>query len=311
MEERTSYVMVGAFVLGAFVVTIGFIIWIVGGRATEPLNVYEIEFDRDVSGLTLGGPVRYWGVDVGQVTAMNLVTDRGTRVVVEIAVAADTPIHEGTYASLAYQGITGVAYINLATTPGEFSPLTADEVGEHPVIPMRDVGLAALLAQSGSLTAQVELLLDDARDLLGDDNQESLARVLNNVAVITDALAGEQETIGALPQNLADGLDEIRAMVDQIRLVLDQSQPDLLAAVAQLNAATASTALLTGRLESWFGSKEADLDAFVAAGLNDLPLLVAEVRDSVRELDKLLVSLRENPSQVIYRPQLNAIRVDP
>ncbi len=137
MEERTSYLVVGIFVLAAAAITVAFTVWIAGGRSADAMTTYTVMFDRDISGLTLGSPVRYLGVDVGEVVAIGLTTNQGTRVSVEVTVAAATPIHQGTYGSLAYQGITGVAFINLAADSGEFPPLTTAAGSEYPVIPSR------------------------------------------------------------------------------------------------------------------------------------------------------------------------------
>ncbi len=92
---------------------------------------------------------------------------------------------------------------------------------------------------------------------------------------------------------------------------MDQAQPDLLAAIEQLNRATADVAQLTNRLDQWFGANEKSLDTFVATGLGELPGLVAETRGTLRELDKLLMDVREDPSQIIYRPRQNAVQAEP
>ncbi len=311
MEERTSYLIVGVFILAAAAMTVVFTVWIAGGRTTDAMATYTVMFDRDVSGLTLGSPVRYLGVDVGEIVAMDLITNQGTRVSVEVTIAATTPIHQGTYASLVYQGITGVAFINLAADSGEFPPLSTETDSEYPIIATRDVGLAALLAQSGEITAEVAILLDQANSLLGEDNQASLTRTLANIELLSDTLVGERETLAALPQRLVAALDDLRDMVDQVRGLLDQAEPDLLAAIEQLNHATADVAQLTNRLDEWFGANEKSLDTFVATGLGELPGLVAETRGTLRELDKLLMDVREDPSQVIYRPQRTAVQVEP
>jgi len=310
MGERTSYVLIGAFVLAAVAITVGSIMWIAGGRATEALVDYTVEFARDVSGLSIGSPVRYLGVDVGEVTAMSLITDRGTRVAVDISIAASTPIHEGTYASLAYQGITGVAYLSLAADSGDFAPLSAVG-GERPVIPARDVGLPALLAQSDDITAEIEMLIEQLGEVLGEENRASLGQALSNIADLSGALAAERETIAALPARLAASLDELRATTDQVSLLVGRAEPDLLAAIRQLNETTASAGRLSNRLEAWFGGNEEELDAFVAQTMRELPQLVAEARSSLRSIDALLDSVRANPSQLIYQPQRNAVEVDP
>ena len=311
MEERTSYLVAGVFVLAAAVMTVGFTVWIAGGRSAEAVTPYTVMFDRDVSGLTLGSPVRYLGVDVGEVVAMGLTTGQGTRVSVEVMVAASTPIHQGTYGSLAYQGITGVAFINLAADPGEFPPLMAETGSEYPVIPTRDVGLAALFAQSGDITAELGMLLRQANNLLGEDNQISLTRTLANVELLSDTLVGERELLAALPQRLVTALDDLQDTVNQVRNLLDQAQPDLLAATEQLNQATADVARLASRLDEWFRTNEESLDRFVEAGLGELPGLVAETRGTLRELEELLMDVREDPSQFLYRPQRTAVQVEP
>jgi len=310
MDERTGYVSTGIFVLAAVLVTVAFILWIGGGRSPQSENPYTIEFARDVSGLSTGSPVRYMGVDVGEVTGLELVTNRDTQVVVHIAVAAGTPIHSGTYASLTYQGITGVAFINLAADPGEFPALQARVKGLPPVIPARDVGLPALLAQSGNITAKIDGVLDQAGSLLGDGNQASVSRTLANLAMLSDALAGEQETIAALPGQFAEGLVELRGTASRVQALLDRTEPDLVTAIAQMNEATADAARLTGRLERLFDGNQEQLDHFVGSGLGELPVLVAESRRSLRELDKLLMVLRGDPSRIVHRPQQNAVQAD-
>jgi len=311
VEERTSYLVVGVFVLAVAAITVGFTVWIAGGRSADTMTTYTVIFDREVSGLTPGSPVRYLGVDVGEVVAISLTMNQGTRVSVEVTVAAATPIHQGTYGSLAYQGITGVAFINLAADSGEFPPLATAADREYPVIPSRDVGLAALFAQSGDITTEVGILLGRANSLLGDQNQISLTRTLANVELLSDLLVGEREFLAALPQRLVAALGDLQDMVGQVRSLLDQAQPDLLAATEQLNQATTNIAQLTNRLDLWFQTNEEALDTFVAIGLGELPGLVADTQGALRELDKFLTDAREDPSQFIYQPQRTAVQVEP
>ncbi len=311
MEERTSYLVAGVFVLAVAAITVGFTVWIAGGRSADAMTTYTVIFDRDVSGLTPGSPVRYLGVNVGEVVTISLTMNQETRVSVEVTVAAATPIHQGTYGSLAYQGITGVAFINLAADSGEFSPLTTAASSEYPVIPSREVGLAALFAQSGDITTEVGILLGRANSLLGEQNQISLTRTLANVELLSDLLVGEREFLSALPQQLVAALGDLQDMMGQVRSLLDQAQPDLLAATEQLNQATTNIAQLTNRLDQWFQANEEALDSFVAVGLGELPGLVADTQGALRELDKFLTDAREDPSQFIYQPQRTAVQVEP
>ena len=109
--------------------------------------------------------------------------------------------------------------------PGEFPPLAIEFDSDYPIIATRDVGLAALFAQSGDITAEVGMLLGRANNLLGEDNQDSLTRTLANIELLSDTLVGERELLAALPQRLIAALDDLQDMVGQVRGQLDQAQP--------------------------------------------------------------------------------------
>src|SRR3546814_17593184 len=74
---------------------------------------YEIVSTRAVSGLSEQSAVHYQGVPVGKVQRLHLDPNAPGRVHIRIGVAADTPITEATWAELAMQGNTGLAYIDL------------------------------------------------------------------------------------------------------------------------------------------------------------------------------------------------------
>jgi len=100
MYEQTNYLAVGAFILlGAITLLVtGF--WVSGVGQTVPMSKYIIIFERDVNGLSEGSPVRYMGVDVGQVNMIRLSHTAGSAVEVQVEVASSTPVDSGTFASL-------------------------------------------------------------------------------------------------------------------------------------------------------------------------------------------------------------------
>ena len=90
MNGRNSYLVVGIFVSVGIVTLIVMSFILAGGRYAEPTTRYTVFFERDISGLTLGAPVRYLGVAVGQVDAMRLTTTDDTRVRVDLEVLRST-----------------------------------------------------------------------------------------------------------------------------------------------------------------------------------------------------------------------------
>ena len=311
MNGRNSYLVVGIFVSVGIITLIVMSLILAGGRSTEPNTRYTVFFERDISGLTLGAPVRYLGVAVGQVDVLRLTTEEGTRVRVDLEVLQSTPVTTATYASLAFQGVTGVAFISLAADQSKpADKLTADEF-EYPVIPARDTGLAALLADGPEIARKVTELLDRASQLLDDNNQAALSRSLANIEVLTESLAAQEDTIASLPEQMHTVLGQIESTLDGLQVTLDQVQPDVLAAMAKLNQASTNLANISARLDGWLKDNDRDMQQFINAGLAQTPALIADTRNTMRELEKLLAELRENPSQLVYKPQSEPVIVGP
>ena len=45
-------------------------------------------------------------------------------------------------------------------------------------------------------------------------------------------------------------------------------------------------------------------------GLGEVPALISDARETLREIDKLVMDLRENPSKLIYKPNEDAVDVE-
>ena len=310
MYGRNSYLIVGIFVTGGFAALVTMILVFSGGGSNELMDRYTVLFERDVSGLTIGAPARYMGVDVGQVSSINLVSDKGTRVRVDIEVKRSTPVTTATFASLAFQGVTGVAFVSIAAD--QTLPAMPIMVGdsEYPVIPARDVGLAALLSSGPEITDKISKLLDRANYLLGSENQQSLKQSLANIERLTASLAAQDEAIDKLPQQLLLLLGQIEKMVVDMQAVLGKAEPDLMATMQQLNRTSEKLASISRRVDDWLARNEDDMQQFVDGGLGMTPALIADTRSTVRDLEKLVDSLRENPSQLVYKQQNIGVAVE-
>jgi hypothetical protein len=55
---------------------------------------------------------------------------------------------------------------------------------------------------------------------------------------------------------------------------------------------------------------DGDVRTFSEDGLAQVPELIADTRNALEELDSLLKSLRREPSQVLYRPVRDEIKVE-
>lgn len=309
MYERTNYLAVGVFILIGTLTLVAVGFWIGGIGQTVPMSRYTIIFERDVNGLSEGSPVRYMGVDVGQVTTIQLFRAEDTSIEVRIDVATSTPVDSGTYASLGYQGITGVAFINLAGDPGKQGQLEAAAGQDYPVIRTRDVGIAALLNSGPEVLAQLINILDDVGMLLSDKNLSAATQILENLDQFTGALAEQRRALAVLPVRMNESLDHLQNTLELAADFTEEAKPELLAATRNLRQTTDKLVNVTGRVEHWLVENDAAIDSFLASGIGETAALVTDTREAMRELEKFGAELRNNPSRVIYKPNLEPVAV--
>ena len=301
---------VGLFVFLGLIAFISATIWLSGKQGSEPTVNYSMYFEKDVGGLMLGGPVFYLGVEVGTVTAMEIIPGNPMRVRVDARVLKSAPVNNGTYAGLAFQGITGVAVIKLKAEPGEHKPLQKMKGERYPVIEVRDTGISALLAKAPNIVDKLDDVLVQVNQIMGAENRRFVGELLEDFSSVSHALAAKEDVIGELPVLLKTTIEELHANLEQIKSMTVELEPGLKATIENMERATGNLANLTEKLESWASDNGSDINAFMEDGLGEVPALVADARATLREVEKLMRDLRENPSKLVYKPKDDAVEVE-
>jgi len=198
METRANHILIGLFVLLAFVGTLLFVLWLNKSSGSDQgARAYRVIFNESVQGLSEGSPVQYNGIPVGRVTALGLSPERPGQVHARILVRADTPIREDTTATLTMQSLAGRNIIQLRGGRDD-SPVLQAPVGQDPVIIARPSTIGQIIDQSGQTIANLNALTLSAQQLLSPENLASIHTTLLNVAHISGTLATQSHDIGAL-----------------------------------------------------------------------------------------------------------------
>src|SRR6185503_16714100 len=145
METDKHYFIVGLFIIGLSLFAALFSIWLTGAGHRDDV-LYRIHFSESVSGLAVGDPVKFRGVDVGTVKTMVIDPGDPRLVQVEVKLRKETPVKTDTRASLNLKGITGVVFVELnGGSPNAKSLLEATPDDQIPEIPSEKTGLKAML----------------------------------------------------------------------------------------------------------------------------------------------------------------------
>ncbi|TVV72059.1 MlaD family protein [Sphingomonas solaris] len=214
METRSNHVLVGGVVLALTIVTLIFTVWIARLSGGDD-KIYDIFFKTSVDGLAKGSAVTFSGVPSGQVKEIALMPNQPEFVRVRITVKEEVPVLQGTTATIAGVGFTGVSQINLDGAIKGAPPIA--DLGPYgaPVIPTKPGALGELLNSAPQLLQQLSTLTERMGDLLNDKNQKSLGNILANLDRVSGSLADRGP-------DLAAALSESRVAVHQAGIAAQQ-----------------------------------------------------------------------------------------
>jgi phospholipid/cholesterol/gamma-HCH transport system substrate-binding protein len=302
METRSNYTIVGAVVLALVAALFAAILWL-SRYSGGPEKAFDILFTQAVSGLAVGAPVALNGVPVGSVKEIRLVPDAPRSVRVRISVEQETPILQGTTATIEGVGFTGVSQIQLTGAMDGKLPLTQPGPFGVPVIPARAGGLGELLASAPELLKNVSLVAKRLADVLDEDNQQSITRILANLDRLSDAFADRGPEIAATlvearaTLKAATGaMEKVEALAGSTDQFLREDAKPLAADLSQtLRSASASLE----KIEALTAAATPAAQELSAETVPETSQLIRELRALTAELNVLATRLEEDPAGLL------------
>jgi phospholipid/cholesterol/gamma-HCH transport system substrate-binding protein len=223
MENKSHAIAAGTFVLALLAVVVALAVWLT--RDTRALRFYELSSADTVTGLQPEASVRFKGVNVGKVTAIGFDPVKSGHVLIRIAVDDQAPVTQSTFASLGFQGVTGLAFIQLDDTGASTARLP---VGQEPParIPLRP-GLMSQLSERGlSILSQLDETSRRLNTLLSIDNQKVFLGTIESVGHALVPLAQEisdtLQTMKDTSERVGDSADEARASAKAFKVVTER-----------------------------------------------------------------------------------------
>jgi phospholipid/cholesterol/gamma-HCH transport system substrate-binding protein len=272
---------------------IGLAVWLT--RDNTEHRVFELSSREGVTGLQPQAGVRFKGVSVGRVTAIELDRQSAGNVLVRIALNESVPITQSTFATLGFQGVTGLAFIQLDDS-GESTQALATSREQIGRIPMRPGLMTRLSDQGASLLLQLEQASQRINVLLAPDNQKSLMGAIGNLGQAAAHIG--QLKLPQLVQDASVSLKGIQATTDR----LGDSADSVKTSAAEFNRMSARMNAPGGTLD-----KIAEgTDALVATGqslsMTLVPRLNRTVDDTaraVRQVGRAADAVTESPQSLL------------
>jgi len=293
MENRSHALMTGFFTITLLIAAVLFGLWFNRDR-TERVP-YQIATTQSVPGLNQQAPVRYRGLEVGKVNGITFDPKQAGQILINLNINSDAPITRTTFATLGYQGVTGIAYIQLDDDQvgSQHLATNADNPSRIPLRP----GLFDQLEKRGKeILSQTQEVTVKLNALLNPANQK----------VILGAFSDVSETA----QRYRDLSDKLQPAVEKLPAIADHAQ----ATLNSFNALAVDANRLTKNLQAPGGpidrisgtvdrvglSLEAVTSGVELDALPHVISLTDETRSSMRALKNTMNKINDRPQSIIF-----------
>jgi len=312
MESKANFAVIGAFVLAAVFGFVAFIAYLSGKQFDQTYDEYIVVYTTPPRGIQVGSEVRYKEIKVGEVTETAL-SDDANSVFVHIRIKDNTPIFERTYGQNEPLGLTGLSYIQLSKGDST-QPIAAPGPRELARIEGRASQFDEILGGSESIIDNVNMALANASNVLSPAAAEELHSILRNVNTITTAIAEAdlsnervEKFMGAVEQAALDvskaslaiettatDISEILSG-EEVTRILVQAEQTLIAAERSFDEFT----LLAKNGGELSDEARRTLEQFSATGLQEMSMVISDLRSLVETLNRVSESLERSPVEFI------------
>lgn len=289
METRSNNILVGAVTLGLIALVAFFILWLAQAGQGERKQ-YDIFFKQSVAGLSKGSNVSFSGVPSGQVKDIALWKKDPEFVRVRIEVDEQVPILQGTVATIAGVGFTGVSEIALDGAIKGAPAITQPGPGPDgvPVIPTKPGALGELLNSAPQLLERISTLTERLTELLSDRNQASIAGILDNLNQLSGELSKQGPEIQATLQQTRVAIKQAGDAAEQIGNLADTSDKllseDGRPLIADLRKTVQSAQKSMAALEATITEAQPGVQAFSKTTIPQANALISDLRKTSQSL---------------------------
>lgn len=292
MENKSHALLAGVFTLVLLVAAILLALWF--NRDRVEWVPYEIATKLSVPGLNPQASVRYRGLDVGRVDKIVFDPAVPGQILIHISIKPDTPVTQSTYATLGYQGVTGIAYVQM------------DDDGTKPIrvisskhqiarIELRPSLFDNLQTRGMAILEQTEALTKRLNTLVDPQNQKTMLAAFNNISRAATA-------IEAIPHQLEPTLAKLPALSTEAQKTLASISVlsrDASKLTGNLNLFTTRLQAAGGPLQTFTTSAER-LGSVANQFELDVVPLAHDAQSTLRNLNRTLEGLNQRPQSILF-----------
>ena len=292
MERRAQFLLVAVFLL----LSVGSVVWFMRWISPAQGDAVEqrlVQFDGSVSGLSVGGEVRYLGVPVGRVLNIGLNPQRVGRVDVQIGLDQPLPDSADLVALLEPQGITGLAVIGLRDRDATSAPVDV----APGVIPGQPSVFSAVSASAQQLAKQAEIALTRFNALLSQETIENFVVTARELRSLAGNLSRASGDVDALLASLGRVSTQVEAALPAYRSLALRLEDDLFPTMIDAGQSLQAT---SDTLAATVGENREQVKQMLQQDLPSLIRVGDELAITLQELQRLARNINNQPGALLY-----------
>jgi phospholipid/cholesterol/gamma-HCH transport system substrate-binding protein len=300
MENRSHALMTGFFTIALLIAAVLAAIWFNRDRVERV--PYQIATTESIPGLNPQAAVRYRGLDVGKVDDISFNPAVAGQIVIRLAVDPDAPVTTTTFAKLGYQGVTGIAFIQLDDDKTG-SPLLKSDKDHVATIPLRQGFLDQLEKRGEVILKQTEDITARINTLMSPENQKTMIGAF-------DKIGKTAEAYGAIPKQLEPALarlpeltrkaEQSMASFNELSASATKAARNYDQLATTLQAPDGPVTRLTQTVDRVGGSLEGVTSNLELETLPHVVSMTDQARTSLRSVKRTADSLSERPQSILF-----------
>lgn len=301
METRVAYAAVGAFVLLFSGLFIALALWLGSSFSQTEYTKYQILTRDSVAGLSVGSAVKFLGVQVGSVADIELANAEEVRITLNVE--ESTPVKTDTVATIASQGITGLSLIELSGGTSGAALLTADpKTGQLPTIATRPSLLRRIDVAVNRTLDNVDQVSGQVKAMLNDENQAQLAKILSNLALVTETMAQERAQIAQVLDNsvrATASADKALARAPEVMNEMNQTLIDVRRMTLSFEQTSKRFGSLSDTLQNATTHTQEEIQLMRRSIQPQINMLLNQSTSTTRAIETLANEINRDPSSLI------------
>jgi paraquat-inducible protein B len=326
-SRRANPRLIGGFVVGGMALLVAAALVFGSFTFFETTRRFVIYLEGSVDGLTVGSPVLFRGVPLGQVAEVGIRYDPSNRsfeipVIVKIrpdVIQKYSPpatldpawlqrlIDQGLRARLESASlVTGAQVVQLNFYPGTPVRLVKTDLPYYqiPALPSPTQELMSSVDSAAkdlpSLIKKAMATLDRVQQIVSPENQNALSETLANAALLTKTLQTDATSLSPVIGHADGVLAGVGRLIGHLDEISEENRPDLKQSVRNFRQATVSLDKLLDQLNQVVAENRRPLHQFAAGSLPDLAALILDGRTAVNKATTVLDSIERNPTRFLF-----------